>query len=440
MAGGNWSAQNKVRPGAYINFKSVPAPLTQVGSRGIMTMPVPMSWGPAGEVIELYSTDLVDGKSLEKIGYVATDAESLIFREALKNCYKALIYRIDAGGTKATATLGGLTAVAKYPGVVGNKISIVIIANGDKFDVVTLFNGVEKDRQTVATAQELEDNAWVDWSGEGALAANAGVPLSTGTNGTVLDENYTDYFNVIQNHVWNTMAVPTTEATIPPLVLNFIKMMRDDMGKKVQAVVYNYPAADYEGIISVSQGYTTATETVSPATFVAYVAGMTAGAAVNQSNTYHVITGATGIVNEIAEQDIAEKLQGGELVVSRRRDGVIVIEQDINTLHNFTAEKGYIFSKNRVIRCLDEIANTITLTFQKNYLGKVDNDETGRNIFKSDIIAFINSLVSLGAVTDFNGVDDVMVSAGDSIDSIVVDLGIKPVDSMEKLYMTVLVG
>ena len=95
MAGGTWNAQNKVRPGAYINFKAVPKPSNHLGSRGVMTMPVPMSWGPQGKLIELLSTDLLDTKSLAKIGYVATDPESLVFRQALRNCYKALVYRLD---------------------------------------------------------------------------------------------------------------------------------------------------------------------------------------------------------------------------------------------------------------------------------------------------------------------------------------------------------
>ena len=73
MAGGTWKAQNKIRPGAYINFKAVPKPSNRLGSRGVMTMPVPLSWGPEGKVIELLSTHLLDGKRLAKIGYVATD-------------------------------------------------------------------------------------------------------------------------------------------------------------------------------------------------------------------------------------------------------------------------------------------------------------------------------------------------------------------------------
>ena len=43
----------------------------------------------------------------------------------------------------------------------------------------------------------------------------------------------------------------------------------------------------------------------------------------------------------------------------------------------------------------------------------------------------------MGAVQNFDGATDVTVMQGVNIDSVVVDLTIQPVDSMEKLYMTV---
>ena len=81
MAGGTFKSQNKIRPGAYINFKAVAKPLSSLGTRGVITMPVAMSWGDT--ITELLSTDLLDGKSLAKIGYTAFDEEAQIFREAL---------------------------------------------------------------------------------------------------------------------------------------------------------------------------------------------------------------------------------------------------------------------------------------------------------------------------------------------------------------------
>lgn len=442
MAGGTFKSQNKTRPGAYINFKGVAKPLSSLGTRGVVTMPVAMSWG--AEVTELLSTDLIDGKSLPKIGYTAFEEQSQIFREALKNAYKAIIYRLDTGGKKATAALTPLTATAKYAGIVGNEIAVSVVANGAKFDVITLFRGIERDRQTVTTVAELVPNDYVVFSGTGNLVANAGVTLTGGENGTVSEATYATYLNVIKAYKWNTMGIPQNVPTVNPSIITFITNMRENLGKKVQAVLYNADA-DYEGIITVNQGYKTVTETVSPTTFVAYIAGLTAGSDVNTSNTYHAINGAVSIVypegvTPYGDEEIEEALKAGKMVLSTRQDGVIVIEQDINTLHTFTPDKGYAFSKNRVIRTLDEINNSIALLFERSYIGKVDNNDDGRNIFKTDVIAYLNMLQDISAIKNFDSTTDIQIYAGEAIDAVVVDLAIQPVDSMEKLYMTVTVG
>lgn len=442
MAGGTWLSQTKVRPGAYINFKGVPKPTSSVGERGIVTFPTPMSWG--AEITELFSTDLYDGKSLAKIGYVGTDEEAQLFRLALKHAYKAIVYRLDRGGERATASVGNLTATAKYAGVLGNFITVAVVSNGTEFDVVTFFKGVEKDRQTVNDVELLKGNDWVEFTGNGALTASAGTTLTGGTNGTVSDSTYTDYLNAIKSYNWNTMGIPQDNATANTAVIAFIENLRENVGKKVQAVLYN-ATADYEGIISVNQGYATVDEVVSPTSFVAYIAGLTAGSEVNKSNTYHVIEGATSIVypegvTPYGDEEIIAALKEGKMVLSTRQDGAVVIEQDINTFHSFVVDKGYAFSKNRVIRCLDEVNNSISLMYAKSYIGKVDNNDYGRALFKGDIISYLNTLQALGAIQNFDSTTDVTVYAGDAIDAVVVELAIQPVDSMEKLYMTVMVG
>ena len=77
--------------------------------------------------------------------------------------------------------------------------------------------------------------------------------------------------------------------------------------------------------------------------------------------------------------------------------------------------------------------------FEQTYLGKVNNNENGRTSFKSDIISYLKELNKLGAIDDFKN-EDIVVSAGNEIDSVLVEIGVKPIDAMEKLYMTVSVG
>ena len=339
-----------------------------------------------------------------------------------------------------------LTATAKYACIVGNEIAVSVDANtaASAFDVITVFRNVEKDRQTVTTVEELEDNDWVVFSGTGNVVANAGVTLAGGTNGTVSDATYANYLDAIKAYNWNTMAIPQDASSQTQNFITFIENQRDTFGKKVQAVLYNVDA-DYEGIISVAQGYETTDETISPTTFVAYVAGLTAGANPNESNTYHVISGAVSVVypdgvTPYGNEEIIEALKAGKFILSTRQDGAVVVEQDINTLHTFTPDKRYAFSKNRVIRTLDEINNSVALVFERSYIGKVNNNDDGRNIFKADIINYLNTLQNISAIQNFDPTVDIQIYAGEAIDAVVVDLAVQPVDSMEKLYMTVMVG
>ena len=77
MAGGNWIAQNKVRPGAYINFDTEAPEGVLIGSRGIATMAMNLDWGEEGKLIEITAAELINGKALAKIGMKASDEESL---------------------------------------------------------------------------------------------------------------------------------------------------------------------------------------------------------------------------------------------------------------------------------------------------------------------------------------------------------------------------
>lgn len=438
MAGGIFTGQNKIRPGAYINFKSVAKPTGKVGSRGISTIPLILGWGPSDKLIEINSSDISDGKILNKIGYYGYETEVIPIKEALKNSYKCLAFRVDTNGQKATATIEPLNVVAKYPGVVGNRISIIIKESNSKFEVRTLLDTKVVDSQIATNVEELKGNDWVDFAGTGKLVANAGIKLTSGSNGTESEENYSKYLELINNKVFNTMGVYTTNNSIKEKITSFIKQSREEKGKKVQAVINDY-AANYEGIISVDQGYKTENEVIDVNGFVGYVTGLTAGAALNKSNTYSVIPGAIDIINPKTDTQIEEGIQKGKFIISFRQDESVVVETDINTFTEFSVDKSRDFSKNRVVRTLDDINNSIKNMFEQTYLGKVDNNEAGRTSFKSDIISYLKELNKLGAIEEFKN-EDVIINQGQDIDSVLVDVGVKPIDAMEKLYMTVAVG
>lgn len=439
MAGGTWLSQNKKRPGAYINFKSVPRSTMTVGDRGIVAIGLSLKWGKEGELIEVLSSSLLDGSSKKLIGFDAFSSDSKLLAGALSYAYKALVYRMDVGGSKATATIGNLTITAKYNGTFGNSILVTIKAleNG-LFEVITYINGETVNIQKVATISELENNDFVDFSGDGDLEENAGTALSNGTNGTYNESTaYPLMFKALKMAHWQTFACNSSDVTIKSNVCDFINQLRNDEGKYVQGVVADYDGADYDGIINSITGCVIDEVEYSKEEFTSIVAGMTAGANFNQSNTAKKINGATKIIGELDNSEIEKALKNGKFLLSTSAKGEIKVEQDINSLHTFTKEKDYNFSKNRVRRTLDEIGTSTQLIWLDSYMGKVDNNATGRGLFKGDLISYGNELQRLSGIQEFNGKDDITISQGNDLDSVLVDWYVKPVDSMEKLYMTV---
>ena len=69
----------------------------------------------------------------------------------------------------------------------------------------------------------------------------------------------------------------------------------------------------------------------------------------------------------------------------------------------------------------------------------MQNNHAGRVAFWNDIVDFYKSLERIEAITDFSAEDDVVVEQGESKESVVVTTYVTPVQSMEKLYMTVIV-
>ena len=357
---------------------------------------------------------------------------------ALQNAEILKIFRLNKSGVKATASLleGALTVTAKYSGVFGNKIAIVISAfdeQSTQLNVQTYADGYLVDSQVATRIEDLKGNAFVDFSGEGDLAATTSTLLAGGTNGSAA--TYDDYFEVLMLSKWNTMAVPTSEGTIKDNVIAFIRKMRENEGKYVQAVIANHGGADYEGIINNINGVVVDDVTISPEEFTAWVAGATAGAEISESLTGRVVTNATSIIDLKTNDEIVEGLKNGHFLLSLNQDGSVKVEKDINSLHTF-GEKSYIFSKNRVIRELDEIGSGIESIWETTYLGKVSNNDNGRTLFKSSIIDFLTELRNRGAIDEFD-IDNIAVDAGEDIDAVVATLAVKPLDSMEFLYMTV---
>ena len=115
------------------------------------------------------------------------------------------------------------------------------------------------------------------------------------------------------------------------------------------------------------------------------------------------------------------------------------MEYDINSLTDFSAPKDETYSKNRVMRVLDEIGTTVKSTWEKSYMGKVTNNEQNRANFRVDLDNYFKQLEGIDAIQEYvssGGIDNISISQGDDLDQVVVEVYVKPCDSMEFLYLT----
>jgi hypothetical protein len=445
MAGGIFRSMNKILPGVYINVKSRQSVTANVGDRGTVAICKPLSWGPTGVVEEYKPGDDPTGI----IGAGITSDAALFIREMIKGSdvtsgpNKILIYRpTGTSGAKATATIGDLTVTALYDGVRGNDITIVVAADPDTeggFIVSTVVDGSVVDAQAVTAIGSLADNAWVTFSGEGSLTASAGTALTGGVDPTVSASDYAAFFAAVEPYQFDIIAYDGADSTVIAALAAFVTRMNESIGHKCQAVVANATALNSKFMISVKNGVKLSDGTALAAQDAVYwVAGAEAGATYYQSLTYAQYPGAVSANPKLTDAQAEEAVTGGQICFIDSF-GVTKVCTDINSKTTVTTDEGAEFKKNRVMRVLNQFCNDVYEHFSNYFIGKVDNNDAGRNLLRGWIIGYLNEMQANNGVQNFVA-DDVSVAAGNSIDSVVIDVAIQPVDAIEKIYMTVTVS
>jgi hypothetical protein len=432
LGGGSFTSQNKILPGAYVNFVSLATASATLSDRGVATMPLELDWGVDGEVFEVTNEEF-QKNSLKVFGYAYNDAKLKGLRDLFKNIRTLYAYRLNGEGEKATC----MYATAKYSGVRGNDIKIVIQNNidaEDLFDVQTILGNTVVDVQTVNSATALVDNDFVTFKTDADLTATAGVALTGGANGTVDGNAHQTYLDKIESYSFNALGVIATEDSIKSLYVNFCKRLRDEVGAKFQCVVYN-KAADYEGVVNVKNK--TTDEGWSEACLVYWVTGIIAGCEISKSNLNRKYDGEFTVDVDYTQTELIQTIKDGEFTLHKVGSSIRVLD-DINSLVTTTDTKGDIFKNNQTIRVIDQCANDDAVLFNTKYLGVVPNDESGRISLWTDIVKHREQLQSIRAIEEFND-KDVVVTQGDTKNSVVINGAIQPVNSMAKLYMTTVV-
>lgn len=111
FGGGSFTSQNKVLPGSYINFVSAARAAAAVSDRGIVAVPLTLSWGPEKTAFEVTAEDF-QKNCMAIFGYPYEAPELLPLREVFRYAVKGVFYRLVAGSKAANNY-----ATARYGGV-----------------------------------------------------------------------------------------------------------------------------------------------------------------------------------------------------------------------------------------------------------------------------------------------------------------------------------
>jgi hypothetical protein len=431
LGGGTFITQNKVLPGAYINFISAARAVANLSDRGIAALALPLDWGVEDAVFTVTLEDL-QKDSLKIFGYAYTNDKLKGIRDLFRNIHTCHFYKLMKTGVAASNTF----ATAKYKGTVGNSLKTIVAVNVDdetKMDVTTLVGTTVVDAQTVLpNTDNLLDSDFIVWKTNVVLTATVagGLALTLGANGDALTgTEYQAALDAFEAYSFNTLGCLATDDTTKLLYAEYTKRMRDTVGAKFQCVLHKYVTPDYEGVISVENN--TASD------LVHWVTGAAAGCAVNKSNTNKKYDGEYTVVTQFKQSELEAALKAGKFIFHKVGDEVRVLD-DINTFVTVTVDKNSDFSSNQTIRVLDQIANDIGVLFNTKYLGLIPNDNSGRISFWNDVVKHHQELEKIRAIEDFLATD-VVVTEGETKKAVVVSDVVTPVNAMAKLYMTVTV-
>ena len=463
MAGGTYNDYNKTLPGVYIRYKTKPDLSAKVGERGIVAIAKQLHFGKENDFIVI--EDLTKLNSL--VGFDITSDDALFIRELTRGtdltggASKILLWKLkEDGNAAASVTIGNLTATAVHKGLYGNNIMIVInpdaaskyedAEDGNKekygiYTVETYYNNSIVDTQTIGTdkdnpakVEDLSDNTFVKFTGKGELEASVGTALTGGLDGALATTAHSEFLSALAKKSFTAVIYDGTDTVTKSVYASFVKRMSEEEGKYCVAIMADYVSPNNEYCISIKNGYILETgEKITPEKATWWLGGAEAGANYNESLTYHNQPAATSLLEEYENTEIKELIAKGHIVLMNM-DGEIKIVTDINTFTSFTPTKSRAISKNRVMRTIFQVCNDLYANISKSYIGKVDVNADGVNMVKGFTIGYLDGLQANRAIKNFTK-DDVTVEEFE-VDSMKMGLYLQPVDSLEKLYVEILIG
>ncbi|MBQ0079691.1 MAG: phage tail sheath subtilisin-like domain-containing protein [Eubacterium sp.] len=291
--------------------------------------------------------------------------------------------------------------------------AIAAIQRGDKGVIAMLIVDSSVEEATVYTVLDVTDvpsalSAANKKQINMALIGYQNAPKKIIVVAVPTASDYADGLDALELLKWDYLVCPSGETdNVLTAVSTWIKGQRTNNHKIFKAIIPNV-AADSDGIIDVTMGYTDADGTeLTAEQACSRIAGIIAGTPLTMSCTYAPIPEAIACAAKTqAELDAA--VDAGKIVLMWDGEKVKIV-RGVNSFVTTTADKGESFKKIKLVEIMDAISNDIRTTAQDNYIGKFANSYDNKCLLVTAINGYFDTLVQAGVLA--SGLCDIDVDA-----------------------------
>lgn len=388
-----------LEPNIWINFPEIASNknIITTGVRGVVALPIALSWGDSGTVIEMNS----ESDLREYFGMNIIPKEIIL---SFVNAQKLLLVNLNTGGTKASVDLGNsITATAKHNGSLGNNLKIVttlLPPTNDKdnmrIDIYMDYNRVVS--EVTNDVKNFPDNKFIVFTGDGLPTQTVGKNLSGGTDGDVTNENVTKALETLSKYNFNTMPVYSTNEETIKTFIAFASKKAEEKSPFI-LVVPKYKANN-PMVINVSNGVVIDGVEYKAIDMACWVAGLQAGIEMGSDATAMTVPNATDICDDDGNSDSDSSIRDGKFVFVKKMEKVRVL-MDINSYTDYLSfpkgdertQVAELNKYNRVIRTKQHITFSLAMIWE-NFLDSNKNlsEEQQIDFIKRELITFFRGL------------------------------------------------
>lgn len=451
MAGIFTDGVAEVRPGSYFNVSTDDGSRVVGAQDGIVAVVFKGSYGPLNKVQELSEA----GEAYEIFGDGGNvDTLELAFQGGAKTI---LAVRAGSGGTMAKTQLGEIvTITANHPGSRAFSVTVkdsltqegsrnVIFYAGNKaIETYSVTKNGSTEGAALKAAMEKSRNFTVKVNTDGVLPEVSQQAFTPGTDPTVDMDGYSAAFEVLESMYCNSICVDTEDHAVHLLLKAFLDRAYNN-GFFTCAVVAEKPDTaltermahamefnDEKVIYVLNADGMQSEKTLEGHQVAAIVAGMYASYPSSKSLTHKTLAGITELTEVLKPSEMTKAELKGCLVLSRSPQGIIWIDNAINTLVELPEDRDAGWKKIRRTKTRFELMYRMNTTSDR-LVGVVDNDKNGRETVIANLNEVGATMVHEGKLNSCNVSEHPSRAANADYAYFIIDVIDK--DSLEHSYL-----